>query len=204
MDPVTTAAAEALFARLRPGTVPGEPRVVDLSRDARRAFARWFDENAALVASASGLAAGCFAKYPGQVARVALVLHCLRHPDDHDRRVNEGTVLDAIAVVEYFQAHLARILPAFGAAAPAKGAGLAGRVARVLQRDGGDWVARTELHRSLGGVGAAADLTTALQDLADEGLAEGRSVDTGARQREEWRWLGAGGRRRKTSRRMKI
>ncbi len=190
--PATMCEAEALFARLRPAVVPAEPRLVDLTPRARRTFARWFDENAALVAATTGLAAGCFAKYPGQGARIALVLHCLRHPEDHARRVDEGTILDAIAVVEFFRAHLARVLPAFGAAAPAKGAGLAGRVARVLQRAGGAWMARTgaapppgrrhrrrRTHRRAGGAG---------RRRPGGGPVGG---DWGARAREEWRWVGA-------------
>ena len=99
-------------------------------------------------------------------------------------------MLDAIAVVEYFRAHLARVLPAFGAAGTAKGAGLPGRVARILQAAQGEWVTRTELHRKLGGSVEGTDLTAALEGLAAEGKAETRSVPTGARQREEWRWVG--------------
>jgi len=192
VDPGTTAAAEALVAGLRPAIRPEEPRVADLSPAARRAFARWYDENARLVQAAGGLAAGCYAKYPGQGARIALVLHGLHHPTELDRAVDAGTVLDAIAVVEYFRGHLARVLPAFGAVGPTTGAGVAGRVGRLLERAAGDWISRSELHRGLGGNVDAGELTAALQGLGDDGRAEGRSVPTGAKQREEWRWTGPG------------
>ncbi len=194
VDGATTQAAEALFARLRPKVPPDESRIVDLAPGAKRAFAVWFDENADLVAGATGLAAGCAAKLPGQCARIALVLHGLHHPHDMERAVAEGTVLDAIAVVEYFRAHLARVLPAFGASGAPGGrgsAGLAGRVRRILQDRGGGWIPRTELHRQLGGRVEAAALSAALTALAAEGRATTRSVPTGARAREEWRWVGA-------------
>ncbi len=194
VDGATTQAAEALFAELRPKVPPDEPRVVDLAPGAKRAFAAWFDENADLVAGAMGLAAGCAAKLPGQCARIALVLHALHHPHDLGREVGEGTVLDAIAVVEYFRNHLARVLPAFGASGASSGrgsAGLMGRVMRILQDGGGGWISRTELHRRLGGSVEAGALSVALTSLAAAGKAATRSVPTGARAREEWRWVGA-------------
>jgi hypothetical protein len=186
----TTQAAEALFGRLRPKVHPEEPHLVDLSPAAKRVFARWHDENADLGAAATGVASGFMAKYPGQCARIALVLHCLHHPDDLIRDVDEATLLDAIAVVEYFRGHLGRVLPAFGGSGSPKGAGLTGRVTRILRRAEGTWVPRTELHRGLGGTVEARDLTAALDELAVEELAESQTVSTGHKPREEWRWTG--------------
>jgi hypothetical protein len=184
----TTQAAEALFGRLRPKVHPEEPHLVDLSPAAKRVFAAWYDENADLGAGVTGIAAGFFAKYPGQCARLSLVLHCLHHPEDLERPVDATTMLDAIAVVEYFRGHLARVLPAFGGTASATEAGLTGRVARALQRVAGAWVPRTELHRRLGGNVVAGDLTAALEELAAAGTAETQAVSSGHKPREEWRW----------------
>jgi hypothetical protein len=189
----TTRAAEELFAQLRPTFRPQEPALHDLATAAKAAFAAWFDRNAELREQAGGLAAGCYAKYPGQCARLALVLHGLREPEDLNTPVAEGTVLDAIAVVEYFRAHLARVLPAFGAAPPGastRDVNLKERVARILREGNGAWLARTALHARLGRSVTADDLTSALRALEREGPAEVRSVPTGAKPREEWRWMG--------------
>ncbi len=191
VGPEVAKRANHLFRLLRVPTADDEPSVAELSLPARRAFAAWFDENAELVSQAKGLAAGCYAKYPGQCARVALVLHCLSHPRDLSRPVDEGTVEDAITVMEYFRQHLARVLPAFGAAGVAKGAGLVARVARLLAREGGAWVSRTAINDGLGGHAGASEFTTALEALALNRRAESRSAPTGKRPREEWRWCGA-------------
>ena len=53
---------------------------VHLSPEARRAFAAWYDDNARLTMAALPGIAGVYAKLPNQVARLALVLHCLTHP----------------------------------------------------------------------------------------------------------------------------
>ncbi|MFN8678792.1 MAG: DUF3987 domain-containing protein [Thermomicrobiales bacterium] len=189
----TTRAAEHLFAQLRPTFRAQEPALHDLTREAKETFAEWFDINAEQREASSGLVAGCYAKYPGQCVRLALVLHCLREPEDLQAPVAEGTMLDAIAVVEYFRGHLARVLPAFGAAAPRTATRatepLPVRVARLLQAAGGAWLARTELHRRLGGKVSAQALTGALAALVRAGRIELRSVPTGSKPREEWRWI---------------
>ncbi len=191
VNPSLTTAAEHLFSVLRAPVTDDEPAVAELSLGARRTFAGWYDENADLVAQATGLAAGCYAKYPGHCARVAHVLHCLRHPTDLSRPVDEGTVEDAILAVEYFRQHLAQVLPTFGAAGVSKDAGLVARVARLLAREGGSWMSRTAINDGLGGHTGASNFTAALETLARDGQAESRSVRTGKRPREEWRWCNA-------------
>jgi hypothetical protein len=186
-------AVEDLFARLRSPLRTEDPALHDLAPAAKHAFAEWYDENAVLRERAHGLAAGCYAKYPRQCARLALVLHGLWEPEDLQTDVAEGTVLDAIAVIEYFRGHLARVLPAFGVPAPKTASPrqmpLAHRLARILQDAGGAWFARTDLHRRLGGGTGSAALTMALQRLQSDELAEMRLVPTGAMPREEWRWM---------------
>lgn len=183
-------AAVTLFQQLRRRPYPEEPYLVDFTSEAKAVFATWVNENAALIGTTNGLAAGFFAKYPGQCARIALSLHCLHHPADLYRELDAATVRAAIAVMEYFRAHLSRVLPAFGASSPPVHAGLAVRVTGLLQRSSETWVSRTELHRGLGGTVTAEDLTSALAILRAQGLAEHRSVTTGARSREEWHWTG--------------
>lgn len=183
---------QALFAALRPTFRVEEAAQHDLAPTAKATFSDWYNENAARMEQTQGLAAGCYAKYPGQCARIALVLHVLRCPDELSAAVDEGTVLDAIAVVEYFRGHLARLLPAFGAEVPTTATTsepLARRVSRILREVDGAWIARTELHRRLGGSTDSAALTTVLTALEQDELVEMRSMPTGGKPREEWRWV---------------
>lgn len=192
VDEARVKAVADLFAKLRvvPPGEGEEPNVAAFDDEARAVFARWYDENADVVRAATGLAAGYAAKYPGKLARVALVLAALHHPDEPRRSVDAGTVRDAIAVVEYLRGHLPTVLPAFTTTAVTiSGAGLDARVARVLVGAEGAWVARRALHDGLGRNVAAGDLDGALEQLEADGLVERRTVETGARPREEARWV---------------
>lgn len=186
-DDADRRAVERLFARLRAAGAGGDGHLLRLSPAARRAFAAWFNENARHVAAAHGLAAGFAAKFPGQLARLTLILHSLNRPDDLRGEVPAETVADGIALVEYFAAHLERVLPAFGTVAPPREAGLRGRLARLLDHAAGDWVDRTTISTGLGRSVSAERITVALEGLAADGAAESRVVPTGARPREEWR-----------------
>ncbi len=100
-----------------------------------------------------------------------------------------ATVSDAIHVVEYFRAHLVRVLPAFESIGSTKSAGLATRILRVLEKAGGEWVARRELRAGLGNSVPAEEIATVLGLLEGEGRVENRTVETGARPRQESRVL---------------
>jgi len=183
-----------LFGRLRPPR--GAPAdhadtVVCLSNTARARWVAWYNENIALTAEASGLTQGIYAKLPNQLARLALILHCLAHPDNPGIALDDGTMADAIELVEYFRQHAHRVLVHFGALSPARLAGLDGRVIRILDQADG-WVDRTALHRRLGGHVAAQALSAALSRLESEGLAERRSVPTEGRPAEQWRAVARG------------
>ncbi len=188
-DPADAAAVSRLFGRLRAGGTE-DGHLIRLSPAARQAFATWYNENARYVAAARGLAAGFAAKFAGQLARLTLILHSLHRPDDLRGEVPAETVADGIALIEYFAAHLARVLPALGTAAPPREAGLSGRIVRLLDQSGGEWVDRTAIHEGLGRSVASAQITATLAALADAGRAESRVVPTGKRPREEWRLCG--------------
>jgi len=197
--PETVAAAEGLFARLRHvradgvSATPRPAAVAALSAGARQAFVAWHDDNAEGVAAAQGLAAGCAAKYPRQVARIAAVLHALADPDNQQQDVSAETITGAIEVIEYFRAHGRRVLPALGTPEPSRAAAVEVRVERALGRSGGGWVARTELYRRLGNGVLAEELEATLAALDAGGRVTKRSVRaTGGRDREEWRLAPAG------------
>lgn len=194
--PDTLAAVVAIFRRLRPIRLPGEQGgrtfICDLDPDARAAFAVWYRDNQAIVAEATGLAAGCYAKYPNQLARLTLVLHALHYPDQPSRSVDAQTLGDGITLLEYLRGHLRRVLPQFGAVPSNRTARLVFRVRRILERAEGGWVARTAITTKLGGHTPSADITDALEELEQENVAAQRTVppgEDGGRPREEWRAL---------------
>ena len=181
-----------LLAVVRALRLPGEQTVVTtLSENAYAEWKRWFDENQRVVAASAGLAAGWAAKAPVHLARIALVLHLIAHPRDHARTLDAGTLRDAIQVVEFYRAHLGRVLPAFGGSASRTGgAGLAARVLRVLERALPAWVGRAELAIRLGGHDPAEAVGAVLEDLLATGRVLRRWAATGGRPREEWRSTG--------------
>jgi len=187
IDPTAAHEVQRIFDALRLPMVADNPATTTLDAEARQLFGQWFDENAEIRESANGVAAGFYAKYPGQLARIALVLHALWYPTEPTRPIDEATVSDAIAVVEYLRAHLRRILPVFAAVGSTKEAGLGARILRVLTNADGAWVARRELRRGLGNSASAEDIATVVDRLETEGRVETQTVPTGARPRQEVR-----------------
>lgn len=167
-----------------------EVAVTELSPGAYAEWVAWYDENQLLTGRSRGLSAGWGAKAPIHLARIALALHLLAHPRERERALSAATMRDAIEVVEYFRAHLGRVLPAFGAAPPADGAGVPARVLRAIAGAAPGWIARSAIGEQLGGHVPAAAVGAALERLEARGAVERRSVATGGRGREEWRSLG--------------
>lgn len=173
----TTAAVTALFRRLRPegsGGAPADAAVatVRLDAEARQQWAHWYDANARHTEASGGLLQGAYAKLPNQAARLALVLHCLRHPHDPAGfPLSAETLTGAEALTGYFIAHAARVFARLAVIEPARGAdGLAGRVQRVVAAAGATGVSRSELHARLGGKVSATALGDALAQLDSAGV----------------------------------
>src|SRR5215211_6590904 len=156
---------------------------VQLGPEATRAFAAWFNDNARLTMAARPGIAGIYAKLPNQIARLALVLHCLTHAEEPQpplaqevaegprRPLSQEAMDGAIELGEYFRAHAHRVHILFGLDAPTPMVRLEGRIVRALGREGG-WAARRRLHVMLGGHFPAADLTAALASLQQQAIAE--------------------------------
>jgi hypothetical protein len=102
---VSAEAAEGitnLFAGLRvPLDTHPDGYRVRLSARALARFAPWHDENADEQEAVGPLLAGVYAKFPSQVLRIALVLHCLWHPSSRDDAVSLATMNGAIDLVEF-------------------------------------------------------------------------------------------------------
>lgn len=178
------AAIVELFRKLRQASASEHP--VRLGVEAKKRWCLWYDENAVLTGYAPGLAAGVYAKLPNQVARLALILHVLLHPEDSSAHpIHLETIDGAIALGEYFRAHAHKVIPHFSG--PTGGTGIPGRVLRVLGESDGAWVPKRALFERLGGHVKAAQLSQALQSLAADELAERQEVRTDGRPSEQWR-----------------
>ena len=185
--------ALALFRKLRRPTDPSDDGKTVPAPDALAAWEEWYNQNQELTAAAAPAVAGVYGKLANQAARLALVLHCLWHPDDPARPVERERMEDAIALAEYFRVHAHRALRHFGAAPEPCVAGLPGRVLRALERaDGGAgrWVSRTKLHRLLGNGVKGEELNAALAPLLAAGRVERRLAATATKSAEEWRATG--------------
>ncbi|MBI4498112.1 MAG: DUF3987 domain-containing protein [Chloroflexi bacterium] len=186
VDPTVKEAVVALFRRLR--LWQGGAQTVHLDAQARDLWRDWYNENARLTAAAAGLVQGVYAKVPLQAARLALILHCLTHPD-RSRDLDAETMAGALELTEYFRAHAHRVLMHFGVAAVVPSGGLAVRVLRVLEAANGEWVARDAILSKVSRNTPANEYDAALGDLEQQGLVEQRKVkpDGGGRPSEQWR-----------------
>ncbi len=162
---------------------------VELSLAARERWIAWHDENAALAEEAPALAGGFYRKLPAHVARFALILHALWHPDAPEQMVSAARMADAIELGEFFRNHVGRLLPLFGAAGGGHSAGTKTRILRILgipeaQREGG-WVSRSEIMDRLRNI-SADDLSAALAALLAAGTVERQIESTATKPVELW------------------
>src|SRR5665811_1969328 len=178
LDPVveTFATLRSIRMRTMMDVATGIERVtVQLHPDARRRFIDWFNANDEATEQATGLRQGFYSKLDSQLARIALILHCLHNADDPRVMLSDTTMQSAIDVAEFFRAHLDRVLPLIGDRSTGEPVGLAARIIRYLRspelQEGDGWVRRGRLLHKLSNV-PADDLTTELSDLKRRGAVE--------------------------------
>lgn len=191
VSPATVQAVYTTFASLRSAQTTDattESLSVRLSTNARQLFRAWHRDNTRLLRESSGLVQGIYAKLPNQLARLALIIHCLTYPDaPAELLVDDSTMQAAIELAEYFRTHAHRVLPRFGATA-AGATSLVGNVAAILADAAGAWINRSTIRDQFHRNCPAAEITQALQILAEQGLAESRLNREGqGRPAEEWR-----------------
>ena len=204
-DEVSEAAVEAinaLFARLRAAPDDAHPDgyPVRLDDDALAAFRSWHDENADLQEDAPPLLRGVFAKLPAQLLRLALVLHCLEHPDPGAEALVAETMAGAIALVEFHRAHAAKVMRRFRDVGTVPIAGLHGRIIRIIRiiqsTRSEEWASRSDISKGLGNV-PPDRLTAALDELVAKKVLETRTSKTATKPKAEYRlaqaYVGSGG-----------
>jgi hypothetical protein len=187
--------------RLPPADIDPDRRAsagiaVTLHPDAKQLWTDWFNENAQIAGQAHGLASGFARKLPAHVARFALILHALWHPDEvrgfsaPRPLLSAQRMADAIELGEFFRSHVGRFLPLLGEVQAPRSAGTATRVLGVLRREGatteGRWVSRSTLLNKLRTVSAMA-LSATLAALKESARVECRVVPGPTKPTEEWR-----------------
>ncbi len=156
---------------------------VAMSQEAEASWAGWYDENNALAAEVKGILGGFYSKLEAHVARFALVLHVLWHPDDPRLMVGEETMRHAIVLGEWFRQQIDLFIPMLGKDLVPAGvsAGLAQRLksfylcvdARYPGKDG--WVTKLEIRRHIYRV-KTDELLLLLDTWIDLGVLESRPV----------------------------
>ena len=139
-------------------------------RESGTVWAHWYNENVDLMHAAPISIRGFYQKLPAHVARLALVLHLLWHPNDPDQPLSAQTMTHAVALGEFFRVHIHRQSRILGEHAPILDAKpiLEDRIARVLAEADtpGGWLTRTEIYNRAGRP-SRPELTAALKLLHD-------------------------------------
>lgn len=163
---------------------------VKLSAEAKREWVAWHGENRAAQMQVSGVAAGITSKLKDQVARIALILHLLKHAEDPRVMITVETMIDAIALGEFIREQFHLSLPLLGQSAGPRVSGLQSRILRILRNEdlheSDGYVSRRTIIKKLSNT-SSDDLTDALETLKSESLIEIRMTPTAGRPREEWR-----------------
>ncbi|MBI4492180.1 MAG: DUF3987 domain-containing protein [Chloroflexi bacterium] len=184
----TVQAVEVIFERLytledtTDDNGDAQPLVVRLSRAAQSVWEAWYQAHVAEMASDSFSTRlrGPWAKFPAQLARLALILHMLEAPEVSE--VGVGTLTSAITLVAYFKAHAARVYRHLHA----ERRGLNIRILQALKQQGR--VSQSDLlhgvfKRNL----PARRLRDELEALAGDGLIVQEVEQTGGRPATYWR-----------------
>lgn len=103
--------ARACFNRLfsiRYSTVT--EKVLNLTPNAKKIYSEWYDSHYAELDCHNfpKNLRGTWGKMPGQVGRIALIIHCCKHGND-ERLVDEQSIQSAIAIAEYFKEHAKKV-----------------------------------------------------------------------------------------------
>ena len=189
--PASAPDIEPIMTMLRTlrGHQPGQ--VIALDTAATNLWATWYNAHISLYKPDPALLVplSFYRKYPIHLARLALVLHALWHPETPTTPLS-ATILDrAITLIEYLRIQHHRSLSFINQrhAVMNPGDAFVGRVLDTLaQAPTNDWTSRARLAYQLHNPPSAL-LTSALTTLLDAGLLEHRTVKTPGRPATEYR-----------------
>ncbi len=160
------------------------------SPEARVAWAEWFASNEEQQVVASLSVAGFYHKLPSHLARLALILHALWHPDDLESPLSGETMRHAIDLVEYVRVHIHRSITLVGERQPLRtpDVSVAERIIRILGQteESEGWVGRSSLQIALGRP-ETGRFDTLIDALVKNGFIHTRSVASGGRPATQYR-----------------
>jgi hypothetical protein len=184
-----------LFAKLRaPRDSHPDGWRVRLSEAALARFVLWHHDNADEQEAMGSLLASIYAKFPSQVLRVALVLHCFWHPESSEDVVSLATMNGAIDLVEFHRVaaiKVARVFQETVERPTLPKSGLAERVIRKIGNSEGvfpeNWVPRSRISDGIRPRVSPEELTAVLEELVESGQLTHRVRETGSKRADEYR-----------------
>jgi len=146
-----------------------EPVVVGLTQAGKAAWIEFYNRHAVRIADATGDEAAVLSKIEAAAARLALVLHLVRHaagdPDVRDA-VDDQDIQAGVRVAEWYAGEAFRVYGLFGESDEDRDRR---EIVEFIRRHGGTVTAR-DLMRSSRKYGTADQAEAVLQDLASAGL----------------------------------
>jgi putative DNA primase/helicase len=192
-DPAVRQDMITVFERLF--AIEDRPHVITFTHEAFDVLDSWDEENAAIIEQSTGLARGWASKAVKSLARMALILHCLREERPHQTQISAKTVSNAIQVIEYFRRHFIRCLPLLGIHGGLSAVNVdretssnAHRIFKALKERAGvgeGWVSQTDLRRIV--KVTAEEFSTATDALLAESAITFRTVEGAGRVRKDWK-----------------
>ncbi len=159
------------------GVSAQDPQVVTFTPTGRQTFVAHANALYAELADPDcpEMMRGPLAKLEGYGARFALLLHLCRWVcgEAQGEHVDEGSVLGAAALVDYFKSHARRVYSHLHARPEDQ---RVARVIRWIQGHGGECTVRDLLRGNVGGCKRRQEAETLLQELVDRGLGQLRDV----------------------------
>jgi hypothetical protein len=159
------------------GVSAQDPRVVTFTRTGRQTFVACVNALYAELADPDcpDMLRGPLAKLEGYGARFALLLQLCRCVcgEAQGEHVDEGSVLGASALMDYFKSHARRVYSRLQARPQDQ---RVARVIRWIQSHGGECTVRDLLRGNVGGCKRRQEAETLLQELVDRGLGQLRDT----------------------------
>jgi Protein of unknown function (DUF3987) len=159
------------------GVSAHDPQVVPFTNPGRQTFVEFANALYAELADPDcpDMMRGPLAKLEGYGARLALLLHLCRCVcgEAHGEHVDEGSVLGASALVDYFKSQARRVYSRLHLRPEDQ---RVERVIRWIQGHGGECTVRDLLRGNVGGCKRRQEAETLLQELVDRGLGQLRDT----------------------------
>jgi hypothetical protein len=164
------------------------PRVLQLTTEAEAVLRGWWERHQQETQAATfdtELLAGPYAKFKAHVARLALVLHCLRRVcgETNSRDIDDESARRATVLADYYKGHCRKVHARLQIVAKDR---QAERVEAWIRRNGGRCTARDLYRQGVAAIKTKSDARKALHDLEDRGRGDCTSNKVGKKESIEF------------------